>query len=311
MPASPHRWGEIQHQTIRFNYENLALAVNSARKENNLAVSLYQQTGGLIALSGTRYPITPILKPVGRGSIYALAFSPDGSLLATGGKDCFVRLIEAESNQEIKNHKASRNFFVDSVAFSPDSRYLYFGVGNNDVRVWDVRTWTEINKYKISTGVVNALAVSPDGRLLAVAGGNGVVHLLNTSTGAAIAELRGHTYPLVGLRVGVRRVVFSPDGRLLASAGSDKTVRLWEVSSGRNLAVLNHDGGVWGVDFSPDGSSLVSGGDDKTVRFWDIASQRLVGGIKAGDSIMATCFFNDQYVFAASKDKNIYILSPK
>jgi WD40 repeat protein len=304
------QWNELKHRAIRFNYENIGLAVTPARSESNLAISLYSQTEGLIAISDSSYPPTPVLLRLGKGSIYALAYSPNGNLLATGGKDCFVRLIDVASAREIRNHKASWNFFVDAVGFSADNNFLFLGVGNNTIQVWDVKSWKEVNKFKVSTGVVNTLAVSPDGKLIAVAGGNGIIRLLDARTGNEKSELQGHTYPLVGMRVGVRRVVFSPDGTFLASAGSDKTVRLWDISAHREIGIMQHDGGVWGVDFSPDGELLVSGSDDKTLRIWNTSNTQQIGGMKFGNSITGTCFIDESTICASCKDNFTYLVFP-
>ena len=310
MEEAIERWSDVRHSTVRFNYETIGLAVTTARSNDNMAISLSHLEQGLIAFVNSQPPFTPLLKPVGKKNIYALAYSPDGHLLATGGKDSFLRLIDVDEGREIRNHKAHWNFFVDAVVFSPNGDVLYYGVGNNNVRVWDYRDWKQLGKIQVSVGVVNTLAVSPDGQLLAVAGGNGIVRLLNSETGNQVAELRGHTHPLVGIRSGVRRVVFSADGRLLASSGSDKTVRLWDVSSGRNLQIMQHDGGVWGVDFPPNGRLLVSGGDDRTVRLWDVANGKQVGIMKFGNAIMGVAFLNENTICVACKDKNAYILSP-
>lgn len=310
MNESIAQWKDLKHRGIRFNYENIGLAVTSVRSESNLAISLYSQTEGLIALADSKYPSTSVLLRLGKGRIYALAYSPNGDFLATGGKDCFVRLIDVASAREIRNQKAHWNFFVDAIAFSADSNFLFFGVGNNEVRVWDIKSWKEINKFKVSTGVVLTMAVSPDGKLIAVAGGNGIIRLVDTRTGNEKGELQGHTYPLIGIRTGVRRVIFSPDGNFLASAGSDKTVRLWDVSTHREIGIMHHEGGVWGVDFSPNGKLLVSGSDDKTVRIWDISTTQQVGEMKFGKEITGTCFVDDTNICATCKNNFTYLIFP-
>jgi hypothetical protein len=106
-----------------------------------------------------------------------------------------------------------------------------------------------------------ALAVSPDGTLVAVAGGTGTVAVLGTKKGAPVAALKGHTGA-------VRAVAFAPDSGLIATGGADGTVRLWNPWSGEEEARLNgHTGPVGTVWFASD-DVLLTAGDDKTARVW-------------------------------------------
>jgi len=111
------------------------------------------------------------------------------------------------------------------------------------------------------------MAFSPDGKLLAIAAGDGTVRLWKPATGQAVGALPAEP----GGRVNA--VAFSPDGRLLASADGDGTVRLWNTATrqaaGGPLPASTGSGeSVLGVAFSPDGKLLASADADGTVRTW-------------------------------------------
>jgi transcription initiation factor TFIID subunit 5 len=93
--------------------------------------------------------------------------------------------------------------------------------------MWDIQTGKCVRIFSGHFGSVRALAVSPDGRMLASAGADSVINLWDLAQGTKIASLHGHT---VGQRV--CSLDFSQGSSVLASGGADDTVRLWDVSKG-------------------------------------------------------------------------------
>ena len=115
-----------------------------------------------------------------------------------------------------------------------------------------------------------SVAFSPDGALLASASGDRTVQLWQVADGTLLRTLKGHT-------ASVLSVAFAPDGALLASASDDRTVRLWRVADGTPLRTLEgRTDGVQSVAFAPDGALLASGAGDHTVRLWQVADGRLL-----------------------------------
>jgi WD40 repeat protein len=119
---------------------------------------------------------------------------------------------------------------------------------------------------------VYAMAIAPDGRMIATAQERGPKHveLRDLATGRLVRKLEGH-------RATVKCVAFAPDGRTLASGSDDMSIRLWEPSTGRTITTLTgHTAAVDALAFSPDGKLVAAQSLDNTVRIWDSSSGRPV-----------------------------------
>ncbi len=207
-----------------------------------------------------------------------VVFSPDGTKLASGSLEQVIKVWDVETRRVTGTWEVPRD--SDShwdipVAFSPDGTRLASGFQDGTVRLWEVATQTEVGTLEGHTDRVASVAFSPDGALLASAGGwdDRTVILWNAATQAQVATLRGHTSE-------VRSVAFStPDGATLASAGGwDRTVRLWDVATHEEVATLEgHGGPVYSVTFSRDGGTLVSGAADGTVLLRDVETGNAAG----------------------------------
>ncbi|WP_416959065.1 helix-turn-helix domain-containing protein [Streptomyces sp. Agncl-13] len=225
---------------------------------------------------------------VGRhGPVNAVAFAPNGKLLATAGSYGTVQL------RRTTDHRTTATLTlpgrVRSVGFSPDGAALAATSSDGPVRIWGTADHRVRALLPASTTGARALAFDPRGRSLAVAGDDGTVQLWDIgSDDPTVVRLVGHTGR-------VNTLAYAPDGKTLASGGSDRTVRLWDTDRGRALAVLKgHTDEVLGAAFAPDGRSVASGGVDRTVRLWDVASHRSTATLTGhSDDVNAVAYTPD------------------
>jgi WD40 repeat protein len=205
---------------------------------------------------------------------HSVAISPDGALLISP-IDGRIRAWSAATGKEDSTFDAIRGEPLELV-FCPDGETVavsdFVGVQDNQVALWHYPTATLLRTIpKPHVTPPHHLAVSPDGRLLATAGGasDPDIHLWELATGSRLRSFKGPDS-------GANRIAFSPDGRLLASGGlRDKAVRVWDVLTGKELARFEgHHSPVYCVAFSPDGQALASGSADTTVLLWDVRGLR-------------------------------------
>jgi WD40 repeat protein/tRNA A-37 threonylcarbamoyl transferase component Bud32 len=203
-----------------------------------------------------------------KGTIYAVAFSPDGRHLAASfiNEDRLFAIFDVQSQKEVHAFRDNASH-IHRLRYAPrpDQHFLLAGHTDGTVKLWDTVTFQALRSIQAHDAPVYDLAFSRDGNRFVTSSFDGTVRVWESATGApALAKpLRGHTGAATG-------VAFSPDGRHIASGGYDKTVRLWDAATGEPVITLRgHQDTVCSVSFSPDGWQLVSASFDKQARVWD------------------------------------------
>jgi WD40 repeat protein len=298
-------------------------------------------------------------------SVVSIAFSRDGKYLATASWDGTARVWETTSGREItriitdeaatlstlKKFKQTLGSYSgygfsyeNTLAFSPEGKYLVKVGLDKTVRMWEVSSGREVMRLnndtphivklnKLEPPNLSAVTFSPDGRYLATIT-NGYlkskqpsndskeassVRVWEVNNGREVAHMNYDTSH-------VKSITFSPDGRYLATLTSgddgptDSNVWLWETTSGRKIVRMQHiqdaeyltgySNDVKTIAFSPDGRYLAGTGSNKgkSIWVWEVTSGRGVAYMSHEDSVNAIAFSPDgKYLATASNDKTARI----
>lgn len=208
--------------------------------------------------------------------VSAIAFSPDGSTLASGDEGLESRLWHVETNELLETIPGAGR--VESLAFSNAGTKLLLALHNWKLREWEkgrgARKTVPLKRDKAAMKEFNEplMELSPDAQLLVTATPHAYwrnsrhpfpIRVWDTRTGNLSFTLTEHTR-------WIRALAFSPDGKTFASGDEYKTIFLWDVKGGGRRATFKiPGGGHYALAFSPNGNLLASGGSNGTIYLWD------------------------------------------
>jgi len=199
-----------------------------------------------------------------QAGVNAIAFSPDGTMLASNGVKEAIRFWDPNTGTQLKAI-AREGQDINNIAFSPDGKLLASVGAKEDrtIRFFDTSTDREIRTIAIQVQWLKPVVFSPDGAILAATGDGGKILFWEVESGKELMALAAHKHWAFGL-------AFSPDGQRLASGGCDRMVRIWDVQSGEKLQEFQgHQERIWSVAYTPDGNTVASSAGDKTIILWD------------------------------------------
>jgi serine/threonine protein kinase len=258
-------------------------------------------SGGSRAGHGSAKPFTisagtAAVLDASSGGVYCVAFSPDGSSLASANVDGTVKLwtvatrartatlthADTDLDNPAKTVAGTKSWSIYSVAYSPDSSIVASGNGDGTITLWDVATQQgnatlpDINTENWNS-FANSVAFSPNGSMLAASYDAPAITLWNVGARSQITTLPADT------RWWVYAVAFSPDGSLLASGNGDNDpsagsndggVQLWDIASRTMTANLTStNSGPGSLAFSPDGATLANVNGSGSITLWHVAAR--------------------------------------
>lgn len=239
-----------------------------------------------------------------RSSINAIAWSPDGTKIASASNGRTVQIWEVTTGNKLVTYQGHTDAVL-TVAWSPDGQWIASGSKDETVKIWDPMTRSTRLSYRRHSGAVYTVAWAPNGQRIASGGIDGSVQVSDATNGVRIAKYRLHDDYVRGIawspngqhiasvsddhtaqvwnalshyqisqfrghREYVRAIAWAPNGNFAASASDDGTVQIWNVSIGQHIFTYHgHVSGVYALSWSPDGRFIASGGKDRTVRVWN------------------------------------------
>jgi len=215
-------------------------------------------------------------------------FSPDGKYVAAsagiGGR---AFLWEASSGKFLRQFEKSDDCLT--FAFSPNSACLAASDKDYIVRLWDVASGREVQRYSGHKKYIQSIVFTPDGKGLVTCAEDETIRFWDVASGR-------ETRCLEAVDEEVHCLALSPDGKTLAAAGGTKTIRFWDVATGNEqVPVSGHNGSISGLEFSPDGRRVASGCHDGIIRIWDAADGKEISRLTghAHQCISSLCWSPD------------------
>ncbi|MCE9566473.1 MAG: hypothetical protein K8U57_31000 [Planctomycetes bacterium] len=223
---------------------------------------------------------------------HALAFNPDGRLLASGGQDGAVKVWDVATGTE--KYAFFSWSWIQNVAFNHDGSRLAARDSVGTVTLWRMTDGSRVWSTKTAEGHGQKLRFSPDGMLIALTTREGGVRFLRASDGSEV-----HHWPDLH-RGESRGVAFSPDGTRFASAGLDGTLVVAEVAAGKVFNRFVSKTSAEPVEFTADGTAVLCGyfSPEPVIRHWNLKSEQsevykghggIISSLSLQGQLLASC----------------------
>jgi WD40 repeat protein len=219
---------------------------------------------GMVLVAGTIVKQLPLEDHGHRGSVQVVAFTPDGSRVASGGADGSIRFWDVTTMRQIDKFVGQADRAVSSLAFARSGNHLASGSDDGSLDLWDLVERRRQLSIARSSAPIGSIALSADSRVLISGRQDGIVEWTPTADTAEEPPRDFHAE-----RGGISCMAFSPDGKSIAWGMNDGRVTIFDVETRQLKAIhAKHQQGVTALAFSTDGWMIASGGQDGTLKLW-------------------------------------------
>ena len=256
--------------------------LRSSLSPDGRTLAVGQPDGRVTLLDARTLRALSKLRVVPEGAVTGIGFVPGGRLLAVGGDNGFLALVDPWRGEIVKRlvgHRPhARTAFAHGVftpSFAADGHLMATTADDNTVRLWALPSGRPVGSV-LRYPTVGDVSLSPDGRTLAVTVPEGVanpgVRIVDVATRRQRASLFGDEAIWDLAR-------FTPDGRFLVGGSWKGWVRLWSTDTWKPASrpLTGHAGAILGQSMSPDGRTLATGSADGTIRLWDLRTEQPLG----------------------------------
>lgn len=231
-------------------------------------------------------------------SVEAVAISPDGKHILSGGHNRALRLWDINGGPPLKVLRDPGQEIIRCLAFLPDSRRAIVGGGgiikggsevegtDFQLRMWDLEAGKVVKTFKGHTAKVYALGLSENGKTMVSAGDDKVVRLWDVDKGTEVFAFKGH-------KASLWTAAISKNGRRIMSGDDDGDVRVWDALDRKGTSLPPHKFDVLGVAVSADGHWGLTGALGKQMRLWDLRELKQVGEMTVPTGVGTVAFSPD------------------
>lgn len=299
------RWQCIGTFSDRSTDNSDVCSVAYSPSESKIAARYYDQSVKIWSLD-KQEPEIIWNSYLGR-NLSAIAFSPDGKMIATGGAESFgrkiIKLRHLDTGED-EIFPGNGEIYTVAFAFDPiNGKFLVGGSLDNAIDLW-VLYPKELRHTFRHLYAVMSLAISPDYKIMVSGDKQGLITLWDFEDGRKINTLQAHNGS-------VNSVVFSPNGKVFASGSHDDggKIKLWNRVNGEQIRTIPVGSPVNSVAFSPDGGTIASGSNDKEIKIWDVETgQKISSLFEHTEKVTSIAFSPDgRYLASGSKDGTVKV----